>query len=81
MVFGHGAEIETVLAPVYDGDKLPPGATLNGPAVIEEITTSIVIEPGWAATLDASGVYVLEDKVAGAMAAGTVVRQSHAVAA
>ena len=81
MVFGHGAEIETVLAPVYDGDKLPPGATLDGPAVIEEITTSIVIEPGWAATLDASGVYVLEDKVAGAMAAGTVVRQSHAVAA
>lgn len=64
-MFGHGAEIETVLALVYDGDKLPPGATLDGPAVIEEITTSIVIEPGWAATLDASGVYVLEDKVAG----------------
>ena len=39
--------------PVYDGGKLGAGAVIKGPAIIEEVTTTIVIEPGWTAKLDA----------------------------
>ncbi|MDZ4392725.1 hypothetical protein [Cypionkella sp.] len=35
---------------------------MAGPAVIEEVTTTIVIEPGWSATLDASGSYLITRK-------------------
>ncbi len=46
--------------PVYDGSKLGMGAVVDGPAVIEEITTTIVIEPGWRASLHESGSYILK---------------------
>ena len=45
--------------PVIDGDKLGAGSLVTGPAIIEEITTTIVIEPGWKAALHESGSYVL----------------------
>jgi N-methylhydantoinase A len=45
--------------PVYTGSALGAGNHLSGPAVIEEVTTTIVIEPGWNAALHESGVYVL----------------------
>ena len=48
--------------PVYDGGKLGAGASIAGPAIIEEVTTTIVIEPGWTAKLDASGSYVITRK-------------------
>ena len=44
---------------VYDGAKLGEGAEIAGPAVVEEETTTIVIEPGWRAVLHESGSYVL----------------------
>ncbi|SFM62049.1 hydantoinase/oxoprolinase family protein [Shimia aestuarii] len=45
--------------PVYDGSLMGAGDTLHGPAVIEEVTTTIVVEPGWTVNLHDSGVYVL----------------------
>lgn len=45
--------------PVYDGALLGAGDRITGPAVIQEVTTTIVIEPGWQAELHPSGVYVL----------------------
>ena len=45
--------------PVYDGSKLGAGATIKGPAIIEEVTTTIVIEPKWTARLDVSSSYIL----------------------
>ncbi len=48
--------------PIYDGGKLGAGATVAGPAIIEEVTTTIVIEPGWSAKLDAGGSYVITRK-------------------
>ncbi len=48
--------------PVYDGGKLGAGAVIKGPAIIEEVTTTIVIEPGWTAKLDASGSYIITSK-------------------
>ncbi len=51
--------------PVYDGALLGAGDRITGPAVIQEVTTTIVIEPGWMADLDPSGVYVVTMGAAG----------------
>lgn len=57
MIFSaDGAPLST---PVYSGEKLGAGDRIIGPAVIEEITTTIVIEPGWVADLHETGVYVV----------------------
>ena len=56
------ADGKLINTPVYDGSKLGAGATITGPAIIEEITTTIVIEPKWSARLDASGSYVITRK-------------------
>jgi N-methylhydantoinase A len=61
MIFGAGQDVETVRAPVYDGTLLGAGDVIAGPAVIEEVTTSIVLPPQWSARLDETGVYVLTD--------------------
>jgi len=53
------ADGKRVKTPIYDGTPLSAGATIKGPAVIEEVTTTIVIEPGWTARLDASGSYLI----------------------
>ena len=50
---------KAVAAPVYDGAKLGAGDRVAGPAVIEEVTTTIVIEPDWQAELHHSGSYLL----------------------
>lgn len=57
MIFS--ADGNAVPTPVYDGDKLGARDTINGPAVIEELTTTVVISPGWTARLDDSGTYVI----------------------
>lgn len=43
--------------PCYDGDKLQHGHKLTGPAIIEEKTTTIVLPPGAAITVDKWGNY------------------------
>ncbi len=45
--------------PIYDGAKLGAGDALSGPAVIEEDTTTIVVEPGWQVAVHESGSYVM----------------------
>jgi N-methylhydantoinase A len=54
------ADGRTQDTPVYAGARLGAGDHIPGPAVIEEITTTLVIEPGWTAQLHESGVYVLD---------------------
>jgi N-methylhydantoinase A len=46
--------------PVYLGKTLSPGAVIDGPAVIEEETTTILILPGQTATMDARRNYLVE---------------------
>jgi N-methylhydantoinase A len=53
------ADGKRIRTPIYDGTPLGAGATIHGPAVIEEVTTTIVIEPGWTARLDESGSYLI----------------------
>ena len=45
--------------PVYDGERLGAGARVEGPALIEEPFTVIVLPPGAAAELDATGNFVI----------------------
>ena len=52
-----GEERET---PIYPREALGAGAVLDGPAVVLESTATTVVEPGWRATLAASGDLVLE---------------------
>ena len=53
------ADGKAVDAPVYDGSRLGAGDKFAGPAVIEEVTTTIVIEPGWSVEPHASGSYLI----------------------
>ena len=51
-----------IKTPVYDGNKLSPGHQINGPAVVEEDTTTLVIEPEWFLELHKSGTYIIKKK-------------------
>jgi N-methylhydantoinase A len=53
------ADGEAITVPVYDGRRLRAGHVITGPAIVEEPTTTIVVEPGWTAVLHESGSYVL----------------------
>ena len=57
----------------FDRDKLSPGATVDGPAVIVERTSTTVIDPGWSATMSDRGHLMLERRVEreGGRAVGT----------
>jgi N-methylhydantoinase A len=45
--------------PVYDGDEIRHGHRIEGPAIVEERFTTIVIQPGQTAELDRFGNYVI----------------------
>lgn len=53
--FGEG-EVQTA---IYFGEKLSTGAVIEGPAIIEEPTTTLVVYPGASARVSAGGRYVL----------------------
>jgi N-methylhydantoinase A len=44
---------------VYDGATLLVGNVVRGPAIVEEVTTTIVVFPGWHMRLDDPGMYVM----------------------
>ena len=50
---------ELKTTPVYHGDKLATGATLRGPAIIEEETTTIFVPEGDLLQRDPAGFYLL----------------------
>jgi N-methylhydantoinase A len=45
--------------PVYNGARLLVGNVVEGPAIVEEVTTAIVVFPGWRMRLDDPGMYVM----------------------
>jgi N-methylhydantoinase A len=51
-----------VLAPVYDRDRLPAGAILDGPALVEEATTTSVVWAGQRASVDRFGLLSIEER-------------------
>jgi N-methylhydantoinase A len=45
--------------PIYRRDRLPVGACFTGPAIVDQLDTTIVLEPGFEARRDALGNLVL----------------------
>ena len=46
--------------PVYSRDTMPPEMTLTGPAIIEQLDTTTVLEPGDTSTQDTDGNLIIE---------------------
>jgi N-methylhydantoinase A len=57
VTFGGGEPVET---PVFARDQLAAGQRVEGPAVVEEWTSTVLVPPGWTAATDAIGDLVLE---------------------
>ena len=51
-----GAEVAT---PIYEGGKLEAGNEIAGPAIVEEPTTTLKVDPGWTLKVDEIGSYLL----------------------
>src|SRR5690606_16006339 len=62
-----------VAAPVYRFDAIPVTSALQGPALISDSASTIVLQPGWTAEREASGTLVLK---AGNLAAPQVAAAS-----
>jgi N-methylhydantoinase A len=60
LIFSNSGE--SIKTPVYDGNLLSDGHQIDGPAVVEEDTTTLVIEPGWLLELHKSGTYIINRK-------------------
>lgn len=60
VIFEGTGQVET---PVYDREKLSPGLEIKGPAIIEEVSVSTVIEPGMTARIDDFGDIIMETGV------------------
>ena len=48
---------------IYHGPDLSPGHFVRGPGIIEETFTTIVVYPGWEASIDDNEDYELHRKV------------------
>ena len=48
--------------PVYERELLPRKALIDGPAIIEEYSSTTAIFPGWKASMDNFGDLILERK-------------------
>ncbi len=48
--------------PLYDRDRLAPGNRLEGPAIVEERITTVVVHPGWSLSVDEYENLLLEDR-------------------
>jgi N-methylhydantoinase A len=58
----HVGDDGAVLAPVYDRERLPAGAVFEGPALVEEATTTTVLWAGQQASVDRFGLLSIEEK-------------------
>ena len=58
----HFAERQGYLScPIYRRDALDPGATIAGPAILEGMDSTVVINPGWEADIDQYGNCILRN--------------------
>ena len=51
---------DCVEVPVYDGDKMPVGVKLNGPVLVEQRHTTIVVPQGFALFSDENRIFRME---------------------
>ena len=50
--------------PVYDREKMVPGSSLNGPAILIEANATTVVEPGWCATVTNKNHLIMDRYIA-----------------
>ena len=58
--YPEGTGLKWMETPVYDGALLQPGSVVAGPAVIEEVDTTIVVQPGDTARLNGFQVFEID---------------------
>jgi N-methylhydantoinase A len=46
---------------IYDRERLPPGETVAGPAVLEQDESTVVVPPAWEAVVEPDGSLVLTE--------------------
>ena len=46
-------------SPVLDRERLPPGTSIAGPAIVQEAGSSTVVPPGWSVERDSIGCLIL----------------------
>ncbi len=51
--------LETVDTPVYERARLEPGMRVTGPALIVEVVSTVMVDPGWTAEVNSHGHLVL----------------------
>ena len=56
--------VGSIATPRYEGASLTAGGSIDGPAVIREPTTTVVVYPGARATVTTSGNYMIDTMVA-----------------
>lgn len=57
----HTGDDAVALAPVYDRERLPAGASFEGPALVEEATTTTMVRAGQRAAIDRFGLLSIEE--------------------
>jgi N-methylhydantoinase A len=55
---------EFVDTEIYERSRLAPGSRIDGPAVLEQVDTTTVIDPGWQALVDDAGNLIVTAGVA-----------------
>ncbi len=58
-----------LLTPVYDREALPGGIEITGPAIVEQMDATVVVEPGTVMRTDAAGNIIVEVPPAGSRVA------------
>jgi 5-oxoprolinase (ATP-hydrolysing) len=51
-------------APLYERERMRPGESVTGPAIIAEANATTVVEPGWRASLSGAGHLLVEREAA-----------------
>ena len=51
---------KAIMTPIYDRDKLKAGAVIEGPAIIEQLDSTILVPPGLKAKVDPSLTIVID---------------------
>jgi len=59
---GPDGELRWLATPVHRRDRLSPGAAMEGPALVVDEATTVVLEPGWGLKVGALGELVLTDR-------------------
>ena len=58
-VYFHSLE-DFAVTPIYDRTMLKPGARFDGPAIVDQADTTVVVPPGWWASVDQYRNLILE---------------------